>query len=301
VARLDILSGVRTSLGDELRTGPFFVADAARNGLRWDDLQSKRWTRLSRGQYAWTGLAQDTELRLRAVVQRLPLSYAFSGVTAAWLLGLDMAGEPIEVTVGRDVPVRARAGIRLRRASLQAGDVITRRGFRTTSAVRTTCDLGSRRDLVESVVALDVALHAGIVQLAELQRYVDTHFGAKGVKKLRRALSLADPRAESPMETRLRLQLIKALLPRPCVQTDLHDAGGGFLGRADLYYPDCRLVIEYDGDHHKERLVQDLRRQNALISAGYHMLRFTAADLRRSGSAAKQVREARARLQKNPG
>ena len=103
------------------------------------------------------------------------------------------------------------------------------------------------------------------------------------------------------METRLRLQLLQARLPRPCVQVELHDASGRFLGRADLYYPDCRLVIEYDGDNHKERLAADLKRQNALVSAGYQLLRFTAADLRVSGSAAAQVRKARARfLRHNP-
>jgi very-short-patch-repair endonuclease len=98
------------------------------------------------------------------------------------------------------------------------------------------------------------------------------------------------------METRLRLLLLKARLPRPCVQVDLHDASRRFLGRADLYYPDCRLVIEYDGENHRDRLAPDLRRQNALLNAGYQLLRFTAGDLRDPGSVAAQVRKARARL-----
>src|SRR5205823_14848050 len=107
-----------------------------------------------RGQYAWMGLPQDALLKLEAVAQRLPASYAFSGSTAAWFLGLDVAWcDPIEVTIGREVPVRARAGVRLRRAELPESDVIVRQGFRTTSAMRTVCDLASRRDPVESVVA----------------------------------------------------------------------------------------------------------------------------------------------------
>ncbi|HEX2647987.1 MAG TPA: DUF559 domain-containing protein, partial [Candidatus Dormibacteraeota bacterium] len=47
---------------------------------------------------------------------------------------------------------------------------------------------------------------------------------------------------------------------------------------ADLYYPSARLVIEYDGANHRERMVEDNRRQNSLIDAGYRVLRFTAAD-----------------------
>lgn len=56
------------------------------------------------------------------------------------------------------------------------------------------------------------------------------------------------------------------------------------------------LLIEYDGDNHRDRLVSDLRRQNALVNAGYHMLRFTAADLRNARTVPDQVRRARSRL-----
>jgi len=81
------------------------------------------------------------------------------------------------------------------------------------------------------------------------------------------------------METRLRWLLIDAGLPVPEVQTDLYNGEGDFVGRADLYYPSAHLVIEFDGGNHRDRLVSDDRRQNALIEAGYRVLRFTAADL----------------------
>src|SRR5438094_1414404 len=120
---------VKPSSRPALRGGPFTVADARRVGLRWDDLQTRIWTRLSRGQYAWTGLPQDALLQLRAIAQRVPASYAFSGSTAAWLLGLEVAWcDPIEVTIGREVPVRARAGVRLRRAELRESDVMCGEG-----------------------------------------------------------------------------------------------------------------------------------------------------------------------------
>jgi very-short-patch-repair endonuclease len=284
-----------------LLRGPFMVADARRTGMSWDDLQTKIWTRMSRGQYAWTGLPQDARLRLRAVAQRMPGAYAFSGLTGAWLLGLDVSwSEPIEVTVGRDVPVRARAGVRLRRAALPESDVIMRRGFRTTSGMRTVCDLGSRADLVESVVALDTALRAGVVEQSDLARHLLMHVGAKGIKRLRRAVRHVDPRSESPMETRLRMELIRGRLPCPCVQAELCDAAGRLIGRADLYYPDRRLVIEYDGDNHRSRLAADLQRQNALVNAGYHLLRFTVVDLRAPASVVAQVRRARAMLPRYP-
>lgn len=70
----------------------------------------------------------------------------------------------------------------------------------------------------------------------------------------------------------------QAGLPRPLVQVDLRDREGAFVGRADLYYASARLVIEYDGVNHRDRLIEDNRRQNRLMNAGYRLLRFTAAD-----------------------
>ena len=92
------------------------------------------------------------------------------------------------------------------------------------------------------------------------------------------------------------MELVRARLPRPLVQAELSSARGEFLGRVDLYYPDRRLAIEYDGINHRDRLEADMRRQNAILNAGFHLLRFTAPDLRQRGSVAAQVRQARANL-----
>ena len=291
--------GVRSLAAPDsgLRRAPFTVAEARELGMRWRDLQTAHWVRTSRGQYAWAGLPQDVRLRLLAIARRAPAQYAFSGVTAAWLLGLEpILIEPIEITIPRDLPIRSRVGARVRRAALSEADVIMREGLRTTCALRTACDLGSRRDLVEAVVGVDMALHAGLVTLAQLESYVVANSGTKGIRRLRYAIKWAEPGAESPMETRLRMELVRARLPRPLVQAELSSARGEFLGRVDLYYPDRRLAIEYDGINHRERLEADMRRQNAILNAGFHLLRFTAPDLRQRGSVAAQVRQARANL-----
>jgi very-short-patch-repair endonuclease len=81
------------------------------------------------------------------------------------------------------------------------------------------------------------------------------------------------------METRLRLLLVLAGLPHPRGQVSLRDDCGLFLARPDLYYPDARLVIEYDGATHRESLAADNRRQNRLMDAGYRILRFSAGDV----------------------
>ena len=115
----------------------------------------------------------------------------------------------------------------------------------------------------------------------------------KGIGRLRRVLDLAEPMAESAMETRLRMVLVLAGLPRPEVQVSVHDEKGRFLGRPDLLYRVEHLAIEYDGGNHRDRLVEDNRRQNLMVNAGFRLLRFTAADIRnRPDVVAAQVRGA---------
>jgi very-short-patch-repair endonuclease len=74
----------------------------------------------------------------------------------------------------------------------------------------------------------------------------------------------------------------------------LRDDHGRFLGRPDLYYPTRRLALEYDGETHRTSLVEDNRRQNLLMSAGFRLLRFTVADIR--GTPATVVEQVRAAL-----
>ncbi len=127
----------------------------------------------------------------------------------------------------------------------------------------------------------DEALRTRLVTHAQLDRYRSP--------LLRRVVSLANGASESPMETRLRLALVLGGLPVPEVQTPLHEKGS-LLGRVDLYYPEARLAIEYDGQTHRTSLVEDNRRQNRLLNAGINLLRFTAADLKTPDLVVAQVR-----------
>jgi very-short-patch-repair endonuclease len=156
---------------------------------------------------------------------------------------------------------------------------MTRRGQPATSVVRTIADLGRHLSLVEAVAALDMALHRRLLDLVDLRSWVGAHPRYRGVARLRRAMDLADQATESVMETRLRVLLVLARLPRPLAQVSLYDEDGHFVGRPDFYYPLHRLALEYDGSSHRENLAGDNRRQNRMVDAGYRMLRFTAADV----------------------
>lgn len=276
----------------ELTRGPFTLADAMRAGLtRWH-LRGKAWRSIGSGMYVWSGLPDSPMRSIAAAHARLPAGAIFSGRTAAWLHDLDVPQPPaVEVTVPPEWKMSARERLAIRRASLAADEVVTRRDMPVTSILRTLLDLGQTLPPVEAVVVADMALHGGLVSLDEFQAAVKARQGTRNVSRLRRLAELVDPAAESAMESRLRTMLVLAGLPRPAAQVSLYDPGGRFLARADLYYPAARLVLEYDGATHRESLVADNRRQNRLLSAGYRLLRFTAADvLGRPGSIVELVR-----------
>ncbi|HVH62257.1 MAG TPA: DUF559 domain-containing protein [Candidatus Dormibacteraeota bacterium] len=213
-------------------------------------------------------------------MQRLPETAVFSGSTAAWLHGFDTTlCAQIEITIPKTAHISRLAGLCVRRCDLRPAEVSMRRGFRVTSAVRTVADLARGQSMVEAVTTLDGAMHRGLVTVQQMQAWAESHSGYRGVAGLRRAIDSAEPATESPMETRLRMLLLLAGLPRPKVQVTLRDDSGMFLARPDLYFPGHRLVIEYDGAVHRNSLVADDRRQNRLIDAGYRVIRFTAADL----------------------
>lgn len=285
---------VKVAVPVELRSAPFKAADALRVGVTRAQLRSARYRRLGAGVYRWAGLRDSEIVMLAAVATRLPAGGAFSGRTAAWLHGLDLPPcEPIEVTIPDPIGSGRRAGVRVCRAALGIEDIVVRRGLPTTSALRTVVDLGGRDPLTEGVVAADLALHAELVTMADLREYVAGHARSKGIARLRRVVGLAEPKAESAMETRLRLLLMHSRLPRPEAQVSIHDDHGRFLGRPDLLYRRQRLAIEYDGGNHRDRLVEDNRRQNGLVGAGFRLLRFTAADVYGTpDSVAMQVRRA---------
>jgi hypothetical protein len=205
----------------------------------------------------------------------LPPTATFVGRTAAWIHGIDLnPADPIQIS---EVGLESRAGLDV--WHIDACDETEEiDGRRVTSLKRTLLDLCATLPPVEALVALDMACHANLIDQDALRLYADEAKGRRGAARLRRLAGLAAP-AESPMETRLRWLLVEAGLPQPEVQTDLYDDSGELLGRADLYYPQANLVIEFDGGNHRDRMVSDNRRQNLLQTAGYQMLRFTAPDV----------------------
>ena len=138
--------------------------------------------------------------------------------------------------------------------------------------IRCARDLG----VLDLVPIIDSALRGG-VQRASIAEICDT--GRPGVRALRAALDLADARAESAWESRLRV--FHACHDVPAVpQVNLYD-GDHFLGRADLLVVGTHFVHEYDGAHHREpaQHTLDLRRERRFAGSPYVRRGYTADDL----------------------
>ncbi len=256
------------------------LAEAAQQGLSRHQLRSKRWKRIGSKIYEAADSPENQWLVLAAWQRTMPSDAVFAGATAAWVLGLDFEPtEPVDVIVPPGSGTRSRGGLRARRCLVLPEETVVVRGLRATNLTRTLLELCIQLSPGEALVAVDMALARRKLSREALARYANVAAGRAGSARLRKLVSLGEP-AESPMETRLRWLFIERGLPRPEVQKELRDSRGRLLGRADLYYASARLVIEFDGGNHKDRLVSDDRRQNLLVAAGYQVLRFTTADLK---------------------
>lgn len=204
-----------------------------------------------------------------------------AGYSAAALLGADCApvNAPAEVMVATNS--RAHPRLLVHRGSASGRDLHVADGIRMTSAFRTAWDLARRLPLEEAVVAVDALARVGGFAPADLLARRAEQSGARGVRGLTEVVALADPRAESPPETRLRLLLHRAGLPAPAVQYRIVDEHGFVVARVDLAYPDQKLAIDYDGSSHvdRRRVLSDRQRDLELADFGWDTMRLGQDDL----------------------
>jgi Protein of unknown function (DUF559)/AbiEi antitoxin C-terminal domain len=266
---------------DSLSCAPFTTADAARMGVSQTALRSSPWRRLLRGVWVHQSIEDSRELRLAAVRLVLPERGVACGLTAAWIYGVDVRRrDDLDVYVcfptgGR---IRPRAGMHVCQETLADSDITTIDSLRVTTPVRTAFDCARWLRGVERVVVVDALAHAHLVTLEQIRAYLAGKHRLRNLRRAQDVLALADPLAESPMETRLRILLIEWGLPRPVSQLDVHDQYGSFVGRLDLAFPEVKVAVEYDGALHWEQRRDDDRRRTRLRQQGWVVLVYSATD-----------------------
>jgi very-short-patch-repair endonuclease len=236
----------------------------------------------------------------RLLAATLATSAPIAHLSAAWLAGLvDGNPDDIHVIAPRSAHHRHDGIVVHRVHDLSPSDRTRIRGIPATTPTRTLLDVSSTLSLEE----LRTAVHRGLqLRLTHPDRligqFVARHNrGRPGAARMRHVLAEIDQDAallDSDLESMLLSILIDAGLPAPKLQHRIHVGGREY--RADLAYPDHRLVIEGDGFRaHGTRAAfeSDRTRQNELVLAGWRVLRFTWRQIVRQPEwVAAQVRAA---------
>ncbi|MGC5052981.1 endonuclease domain-containing protein [Micromonospora sp. DT48] len=256
----------------------------ARGLLTRTELRSKAWRQLFRDVYADSHLTVSHRTRCQAAARLLlPTGAAVAGRSAAALFGVRgvAADEPIDVLVPTGRRFGPVSGLVVHTAELGSDEIILRDDVPVTSPERTCWDLAQWCPVEEAVATVDQLAARGTVRLDQVAAYARCRIGLRGWRRLLRVVELADAGAESIPESRLRVRIVLAGLPRPVTQFVV-TRGGRFIARVDLAWPQLRVAVEYDGLWHDdpEQFHRDRRRLNRILGEDWIVLHVTAKRMR---------------------
>jgi len=197
----------------------------------------------------WAGLDYDGRHRARIrAAQLLDPSLVFSHLSAALLWNLPVVGGDLSVphALGdHSSGSRSRTGLR-RHAIGAARHITIVDGVPVTGLAETCAHVAAGYDPEVSVPTLDAALVGDAVSREEILELLSRTPRSGGAVRGAWATRFADPRSGSPGESLSRVAIHRLRLPAPELQVRVEDVRG-LAGVADFYWPDIRLVGEFDG------------------------------------------------------
>ncbi|WP_311598620.1 type IV toxin-antitoxin system AbiEi family antitoxin domain-containing protein [Streptomyces millisiae] len=287
--RNETLQRVRTLAARQdhvLTTAQLHEAGVGRGTIR-GMVRSGTWQRLAKGTF-WVGhhpCGPSLRARVRGVLLTAGPHLVAAGPTAARLL--DIQGLPNDDTLHFAAPpgheIRGRPGLRVRRTLVPPEARTSLRGILLTTPARTCADLLLHLPREAAVSSLDSALHQKLLTEADRLTVLSHLSGRPGAPRARDWMRLADHRAESPLETRIRLICLDGGLPPPLLQWPIWDPHHRCGYRIDLGWPHHLVALEADGTGPHttpQALYRDRTRQNRLacLLPGLTLFRFTWAD-----------------------
>jgi very-short-patch-repair endonuclease len=221
------------------------------------------------------------KLKCQAASLVLPERAVVTGLSAASVLGLSLASAADDVAVALPIGVSApqRRGVRLRQVREQHVGAHELDGVRLAHPRRIAFDAAAVRPLPDATAALDALARHGLVDVSDLRAWL-SRCHDNDVRKVRRAVALVDPRAESWPESITQVHLVEAgflVVPQYKVIS-----GSRVIARVDLALPDLKIAIEYDGRWHEQdaQRALDNDRLAGLRAAGWTVIIVTAELLR---------------------
>lgn len=253
--------------------------EAVRTGVVTRHELARWYTPLYRGVFVRKGA--EVSLRDRAVGAWLATGRkgVIAGVAAAALHGAPWIAADIPVEVA-GVKRRAQPGLITRNDALADGEIVRRSGLPVTSRIRTAFDLGRLLERADALARLDALMWNQRFSIDEVMQLAEHRSRVHGVRQLRDLLPLVDGGAASPPESRLRLWLLDCGFPPPQTQIPVLD-GTRPVAFLDMGWPQYRVAVEYDGDHHRrirEQYVKDIARLRMLEAMDWIVIRVIAED-----------------------
>ncbi len=237
-----------------------------------------------------------------ALAERLTTDFWFSHSTAAVLHGLWTwrLAEEVHVTQLGNPSVRRRAdpGVRRHWTPLPVTDRGEVDGLPVTSLERTIVDCARHLAPTAGIVVADSGLRAG-ADIGRVAAVLEAAAGGRGVRRARRVLAEADGRSESPGESAVRWIAVDGGLSRPEPNHVVSTWRGEY--RLDLAWTEQRVAVEFDGavkysggefGDPQGRLLAEKARHDALVEAGWFVLRVTWGDLADPDLLVRRIRSA---------
>jgi hypothetical protein len=279
----------RRPLPPDLLGRPFTASEAKRRGIRPDRLSDPDLDHPFHGVHG-AGIGAGVVTLCTAYRLRMRDDAVFMSVTAAQLWDMPLPERLVRdgrlhVGVPLGTPAPRGRGVLGHRLGRDTVPVVQLRGLRVLDEAETWCDLAQVLTADELTVVADSLLAPGRADPAETLATLGSRASApyrRHRSRLLRALERARPGVRSPRETLLRLLIVDAGLPEPEVGMRVYSRDRRYLGEADLGYRQERLLLEYEGDHHrtdKGQFRYDIRRREGFEDAGWSVLRVTADDM----------------------
>ncbi|KGN39625.1 type IV toxin-antitoxin system AbiEi family antitoxin domain-containing protein [Knoellia subterranea] len=243
--------------------------------------------RVRRGAYVlastWTDADHEEVLRLRVLAilrtrgEDVATHQAALALRRLPLHGVRLDVVDVQAKVGR---VRLSAGLRTQPGSLPHVKID---GARAVSIEHAVVQVLLRSGLEAALVPLDAALRQKKCTLSDVRDAVATLVPSHRKALGENLIALADPKSESPGETRTRL-LLHDLGHEWRSQVTICDGNGGFIARVDFLVAG-RVILEFDGlkkcagAKGFTALAAEKRREDELRALGYAIVRLVWADL----------------------
>lgn len=259
---------------------PFTRRSAHAHGIADGALRGPLFRTLVNGVYIAADVPDSPMLRIQATLLCFHETAFASHTSAARLYGVPLPPFPDE-HVSVIVP-----GHRRKRAGLVCHynprpQLRMRSGCRVSAPCQLFVELATILSLVDLVVVGDHLVRKGLVSCTELATHC-WESSLVGSPAARVAAKYVRERVDSPMETRLRMLFVLAGFPEPQVNVAIRDVNGILLRRYDLSWPEVKVIVEYDGRHHIERVEQweaDLLRREAIDNDEWRIIVVVASGI----------------------